>query len=135
MEPHIPSLEFLAWIVGFVSFFSFLAVSSWMRARLRERQAFYKNDTIKKIAESQGGNAALEYLRDSDRATARQHRESQKLGGLITLAIGIGIMIFLRRVPISPHSDADNSAYLFGVIPSLIGIALMVYAYLLSPKS
>jgi|HubBroStandDraft_2_1064218.scaffolds.fasta_scaffold51705_4 hypothetical protein len=135
MEPRTPSLEFLTWIVGFVSFFSFLAVASWIRARLRERQAFYKSETVKKLAESQGGSAALEYVRDGDRAAARQHREGQKLSGLITLAVGIGIMIFLRRVPISPDSGTDNSAYLVGVIPSLVGLALIVYAYLLAPKN
>lgn len=135
MEPQVPILEFLTWIVGFISFFSFLAVASWMKARLRERKAFYKSETIKKIAESQGGNAALDYLRESERAAACQHRESQKLGGLITVAVGIGIMIFLRRVPISPHSDGDNSAYLFGIIPVLIGMALIVYSYLLAPKN
>jgi len=135
MEPHIPSLEVLAWIVGFVCFFSFLAVASWTRARLCERQAFYKSETIKKIAESQGGSAALEYLRDVDRTTARQRREGQKLGGLITLAVAIGVMVFLRGVPISHHSDGDHSAYLVGVIPALIGVALLVYSYLLAPKS
>lgn len=135
MEPQIPSLEFLAWIVGLVSFFSFLAIASWMKARLRERQAFYKSETIKKIAESQGGNAALEYLRDGDRAAARQRNESRKLSGLVTVAVGIGIMIFLRRVPISPHSDGDSSAYLVGIIPILVGAALIVYSYVLAPKN
>lgn len=135
MEPHIPNLEFLTWIVGFVSVFSFLAIASWTKARLRERQAFYKSETIKKIAEAQGGGAALEYLRDADRTAARQRREGQKLGGLITLAVGIAFMIFLRHVPVSPHSDGDNSAYLVGVIPALIGAALLLYSYLLAPKS
>jgi len=78
MEPHIPSLEFLTWIVGFVSFFSFLAVVSWVRARLRERQAFYKSETIKKIAESQGGSSALEYLRDGDRAEGESSGDPPK---------------------------------------------------------
>jgi hypothetical protein len=130
MEPVL-----ILWIVGFVSVFSFLAVASWIKARLRERQAFYKSEIIKKIAESQGGSAALDYLRDCDRTAARQRREGQKLGGLITLAVGIGFMIFLRWVPMSPHSDGHNSAYLFGFIPGLIGLALIVYSYLLAPKS
>ena len=134
MDRHITSLEFLTWIVAFVSFFSFLAVTSWTRARLRERKAFYRSETVKKMAESQGGSAALEYLRDADRTVMRQRREGQRLGGLITLAVGIGLMIFLRHVPISPHSDGDNSAYFVGVIPSLIGLALLLYSYLLAPK-
>lgn len=135
MERQMPSLEFLTWIVGFVSLFSFLAVSSWLRARLRERQAFYKSETIKKIAESQGGNAALEYLLEGERTAARQRHESRKLSGLITVAVGIGVVIFLRRVPISPHSNGDSSAYLVGIIPILVGAALLFYSYLLAPKN
>jgi hypothetical protein len=53
---------------------------------------------------------------------------------VITLAVGIGVMIFLHSVPISPHSDGDHSAYLVGVIPALIGVALLVYSYLLALK-
>lgn len=125
----------IVFTLGFVTFFSFLAIASWIRARARERQSFYKQETIKKIAEVQGGAAALEYLRESDRAAARQRREGQKLGGLISLAVGVGIMIFLRHVPISPDSGTDTSAYLVGTIPALIGVALIVYSYLLAPKN
>jgi hypothetical protein len=135
MEPHLQLVVLLIVLVGTVSFFSFLAVASWMKARVRERQAFYKSETIKKIAETQGGNAAQEYIRESERNAARQRREGQKLGGLITLAVGIGIMIFLRHVPVSPDSNGDTSAYLVGIIPTLIGVALLAYSYLLAPKN
>jgi Flp pilus assembly protein TadB len=132
MGPHI--VVVLMSIVVLVCVFSFLAVSSWSKARLRERQAFYKSETIRKIAESQGGGAALEYLRESDHNAARQRREGQKLAGLITFAVGVGVMIFLRKVPISPESSSDSSAYLVGLIPVLVGVALLVYSYLLAPK-
>lgn len=135
MEPHLHIAVLLVLIVAIVAFFSFLAVGSWMKARVRERQAFYQSEMIKRIAETQEGASALEYLRDGERMSARHRREGQKLGGLITLAVGIGIMIFLRHVPISPDSDGDTSAYLVGIIPALIGVALMAYAYLLAPKN
>ena len=131
MDPHI--LVVLISLV-LVCVFSFLAVASWSKARLRERQAFYKSETIRKIAESQGGSAALEYLRESDHNAARQRREGQRVAGLVTLAVGVGVMIFLRRVPISPDSGSDSSAYLVGVIPVLVGMALLIYSYVLAPK-
>lgn len=131
MDPHI--LVVLISLV-LVCVFSFLAVASWSKARLRERQAFYKSETIRKIAESQGGSAALEYLRESDHNAARQRRESQRVAGIVTFAVGVGVMIFLRRVPISPDSGSDSSAYLVGLIPVLVGVALLIYSYLLAPK-
>ena len=131
MDPHI--LVVLTSLV-LVCVFSFLAVASWSKARFRERQAFYKSETIRKIAESQGGSAALEYLRESDHNAARQRREGQRVAGLVTFAVGVGVMIFLRRVPISPDSGSDSSAYLVGLIPVLVGVALLIYSYLLAPK-
>ena len=131
MDPHI--LVVLISLV-LVCVFSFLAVASWSKARLRERQAFYKSETIRKIAESQGSGAALEYLRESDHNAARQRREGQRVAGIVTFAVGVGVMIFLRRVPISPDSGSDSSAYLVGVIPVLVGIALLIYSYVLAPK-
>lgn len=131
MDPHILMVLIS---LALVCVFSFLAVASWSKARLRERQAFYKSETIIKIAESQGGGAALEYLRESDHNAARQRREGQRIAGLVTLAVGVGVMIFLRRVPVSPDSGSDSSAYLVGLIPVLVGVALLIYSYLLAPK-
>ena len=56
--------------------------------------------------------------------------EGMKLGGLITAASGIGIMIFFRAME-DPNAKA---VFLVGAIPLLIGLALMAYAYLLAPK-
>ena len=44
----------LPWIVGFLSVFSWLAVSSWSKQRRLEREALYRGEAIKKIAEMQG---------------------------------------------------------------------------------
>ena len=129
-----PNILVILMSLGLVCVFSFLAVASWSKARLRERQAFYKSETIRKIAESQGGSAAVEYLRESDHNAARQRREGQRVAGLVTLAVGVGVMIFLRRVPTSPDSGSDSSAYLVGFIPVLVGVALLIYSYLLAPK-
>jgi Flp pilus assembly protein TadB len=119
--PEVAVFLFLS--VGAVSVFSFVAVASWAGARSEERKAYYKSETIKKIAESSAGGAtaALDFMREQERNKARQLRESLKLGGLITIAVGIALLIFLRALLGPP-------LYLCGVIPLLIGVALLVYA-------
>jgi len=118
--------------IGSIALFSFLAVATWSGERRREREAYYRSETIKKIAESQGaGNAgAMEILREEERIALRRRREGQKLGGLITIAVGISMMVFLRSM--TRHDP--EPAYLVGMIPLLIGVALLVYAYVLAPK-
>ena len=37
--------------IGAIGFFSFLGVSAWVNARRREREAYYRSEAIKKIAE------------------------------------------------------------------------------------
>ena len=51
-----------------------------------------------------------------------------KLGGLITSAVGAGLMIFLRAI------DTREPAYLVGLIPLLVGLALLTYSYVLATK-
>jgi lipopolysaccharide export LptBFGC system permease protein LptF len=123
---------FLFLAISSVALFSFLAVVTWSDSRRREREAFYKAETIRKITESQGGGGAsgLEFLREEEKNAARRRREGLKLGGLVTLAVGISLMIFLRAVKGAGGEPAD----LVGLIPAFIGIALLVYVYLLAPK-
>jgi hypothetical protein len=130
-------------MIAAAGLFSFLAVASWAADRRREREAYYRSEAIKKIAEMQGNapdavlqllrealtpssvpspwvatpralaayyrsetlkeiartpnaGAALEVLREQERNSALRIREGTKLGGLITVAVGIGLMPFLR---------------------------------------
>ena len=134
-DGSFPLFMFLS--VGSIALFSFIAVAPWADARRREREAYYKSETLKKIAEAQGAGAssAVEFLREEalrrteeKKNTARHRREGIKLGGLVTAAVGIGLMIFLRAI------DRDEPVYLVGLIPLLIGVALLAYSYLLAPK-
>jgi Domain of unknown function (DUF6249) len=122
-------LDTLVFLVP-IAFFSFLAVAIWAKNRRREREAYYKNETIKKIAEAQepAANAALELLREQEKVHATRRREGIKLGGLVTIAVGLGFIPLLRAV--HPHEPV----YLVGLIPLLIGLALLAYAYVLAPK-
>ncbi len=116
--------------VGIVGFFSFLAVAIWSRERRREREAYYKSETLKKIVETQGarGSSAMEFLHESEKYARLRQREWLKLAGLVTTAVGIGMMVFIKAV------DRDDPAYLVGLIPLFIGVALLAYTYFLSPK-
>jgi Flp pilus assembly protein TadB len=118
-------------VVGSIALFSFLGVAAWSDARRKEREAYYNCETMKKIAETsgEGAKSALEILREKEQAAIRQRREGVRLGGLITAAVGLGVMIFLRAIV----RDEPN-VYLVGVIPFLTGVALLVYGYVLGPK-
>lgn len=118
-------------IVGSIALFSFLAVGAWSDARRREREAYYTSETLKKIAESsgEGAKAALEMLREQEHNIARRRLDGQRLGGLITLAVGIGLMVFLKALV-----RDEPGVYLVGLIPLLIGAALLAYSYILAPE-
>ncbi len=123
-------MEFIFLSIGAVALFSFVAVAAWSDNRRKEREAYYRSETLKKIAETQGagGASALELMKEEERKERRRRLEGVKLGGLITSAVGIGIMIFLRAI------EHDEPAYLCGVIPLLIGVALLMYSFVLAPK-
>ena len=116
--------------VSAVALFSFVAVASWADARRREREAYYKSEITRKIIETQGTGAgsAMELIREQEKIDNRRRSEGIKLGGLVTTAVGIGILIFLKVLV------KGEPVYLSGLIPLLIGAALLTYAYLLGPK-
>src|SRR5689334_19892795 len=63
--------ENLAAAIGLASIaiclFSFLSVRAWLNARQREREAYYRAEAIKKVAEMQGATPepVLEVLREA----------------------------------------------------------------------
>ena len=117
-------------VVGSIALFSFLGVASWSDARRKEREAYYTTEALKKIAESsgEGAKSALEYLQEQNKGQLRRRLEGMKLGGLVTAAVGIGVMVLLRGL------EHDEPVYLAGLIPLLIGVALLAYAFTLAPK-
>ena len=124
------SIVFLIPVVGSIALFSFLAVASWSDARRRERETYYNTEALKKIAESpgEGARAAIQYLQEQDRSVTRRRLEGMKLGGLITSAVGIGLMALLRGLV------REEPVYLVGLMTLLIGAALLIYVFALAPK-
>src|ERR1035438_2678193 len=109
-------------VVAF-ALFSFLSVSKWSDNRRREREAYYKSETVRKVMEMPGATPATvqEFAREQQAIADRRRREGLKLGGLITVAAGIGIMVFLLGKP-------GPGIFTVGAIPLGVGIALLVYA-------
>ena len=126
-KPEVMVFIFLS--VGAVALFSMISISSWSSARQKEREAYYKNDMLKKLAEAQGpgANSALELLREEDRIVTVRTRWGLQIGGLITGAAGLGVLIFLR-VLVGP-----NGVWLCGLIPLFVGVALYVSARFVKP--
>lgn len=111
-------------IVGSVSLFTFLVFSVWFGTRQKEREAFYKSETLRRITEasSDGAKAAIDLLREEERLKRIKAREGVKIGGVVNVGVGIGLLIFLGAL-------TGFKVALCGLIPGLIGVALLVYAY------
>ena len=117
--------------IGAVALFVvFIPVTTWIDSQRKEREAFYKAETVRRLTESSGdgAKAAIELMREQDRMGHRKRTEGMKIGGLINIAVGVGLMIFLHAL------ISGEPVYLCGLIPGLIGVALLAYALLLSPK-
>ncbi|HUV97008.1 MAG TPA: hypothetical protein VMV98_06020 [Acidobacteriaceae bacterium] len=124
-----PDVAVFVWLsIGSIALFTFLGVAAWTGTRARERELYYKNDLLKKIAESPeaGGNAALQYLREQHRLAQEKRRGGLQLGGLVTVAVGVGLMIFLLAMVHRP-------VFFVGLIPLLIGAVLFLYGRFMMP--
>jgi len=51
-----------------------------------------------------------------------------KLGGLVTVSVGVSLCIFLHAVT----SSTSGSPWLVGLIPGFVGVALLIYVYFLA---
>ena len=108
----------------------FLPITTWIGSRQKEREAYYKSETLRRLSESSGENAklVLDMLREESRRDRMKAREGLKVGGLINVGVGIGLIVFLRVLLGGGH----NSPFLCGLIPGLIGVAMLVYVYLMA---
>ena len=118
-DSDLSSLGMGLWMflsVGAVSLFVvFIPLVSWIDGRRKEREAFYKADTMRRLAEStgEGAKAAIQLMREEDRIKRTKTLEGMKIGGLINIGVGVGLMIFLRVL----IGGGSGSPYLCGLIP------------------
>ncbi|MGA2349526.1 MAG: DUF6249 domain-containing protein [Terracidiphilus sp.] len=104
----------------------FLPLVTWIDKRHKERVAFYKAETLRRITEasSEGAKAAIDLLREESRLERQKRREGLKIGGLVCIGVGLAMLIFLKAMP-----STEPGAYLVGLVPGFTGIALLVYVF------
>ena len=113
--------------IGAVALFVvFIPLVSYIDGRRKEREAFYKADTMRRLVEAsgEGAKAALELLREEERIKAIKAREGLKIAGIVNIGVGIGLTVMLYNM-----AGRSNSPYLVGLIPLLIGAGFLIYVY------
>lgn len=115
--------------VGAVALFGvFIPLVSWMESRRKEREAYYRSETLRRVAEAsgEGAKATLELLWEENRQKQMQTREGLKIGGLINIGVGIGLIPFLKLLL------PGQAVFLCGLIPLMVGVAMLIYVYVLA---
>lgn len=108
---------------------SFVAVMGWFDHRKEQREAHFRSETVRRITESGDSSAALEFLRELQRAEALRTRSKARLAGLVTIGAGAGLMFFLFAFVVG------SPVYLVGLIPVLVGVALLIFTeVMMRPK-
>lgn len=117
--------------IGVVAVFGWLAVHEWSESRRKEREAFYRSETLRRYSEGNQPEMLARFLAEEKVARHEmrvQQRESLRLGGLVAMAIGLGLGVMLAGLaPEEPY-------YLLGLVPFLVGLALLAYVHVLAPK-
>ncbi|HMG84523.1 MAG TPA: hypothetical protein VK574_02200 [Terracidiphilus sp.] len=117
--------------VGAVALFGiFLPLTTWMDHRRKEREAFYRAETFRRLSESSGdgAKAAVELLREESRQEQIKKIEGLKIGGIITLGVGIAMVIFMSVLT----GHERGVPFLVGLVPAFVGAAMLIYVYFLA---
>ena len=110
---------------------AFVTIAVWLTERRKEREFLQRNELLKKIAESRedATERVLEMINQQEEEAQIRRREGTKLGGLMTLSAGIGLMIFLAVY------YPDRTLWAVGFMPIFVGAVLTVYAIFMAPKA
>ena len=111
-------------------FVVFIPLVTWMDNRRKEREAFYKADTLRRLAESSGdgARAALQLMHEEERLKRIKTLEGLKIGGVINICVGVALVIFLRMM----LGGGPGTPALAGLIPGFVGIGMLIYVFFLA---
>ena len=116
---------FLVLTAAVVAVFAFCNIVVWVSTPARERLARDRLAVMEAVAESPGENArlVLEALRvEDERCAEKKAREEQRgtiKGGLIPMALGVGLGVLLAML------DKRDGIWAVGLMLFLIGCALL----------
>lgn len=144
-------LEALAWSIAAIALFSFLSVAAWTSARQREREAYYKSETIKKLAEMRDAppEPVLQLLREAVATwtkppsvammgpiQARAYYKAETLRKIADIP-GVGadaVLAFIREDERVSRIRMREGLKLAGFITCAVGIALAVVLRAVVPE-
>jgi uncharacterized membrane protein YidH (DUF202 family) len=126
-----PAFWFMVTVIVAVGL-SLVAVFGWFDHKKKERETHYRSETVRRITEAGDAAAALQFLRELEKSDSLRSRSRARLAGLVTIAAGVGLTIFLRNfVGFTPLEGGNRGApvpiHLVGLIPIFVGVALLVY--------
>ena len=113
-----------------ICIFTFVSVKVWADERRKEREALYRSEVFKKLADSTGTQTqqVLDMMREQDRNEERRSREGGRLAGMILTGSGIGLSVMFAML-------SPGNTWTLGLPPLLIGLALLIYNYVLAPRT
>jgi hypothetical protein len=117
--------------IGAIALFAvFIPLVTYIDRRGKEREAYYKAESLRRIAEAHGEGArmAMDMFREENRQKQIKMIEGLKIGGLINFGVGVALVIFLRVL----LGGGSGSPYLCGLFPAMVGVAMLVYVFFLA---
>ena len=138
------------WVVGLVGFFSFLAVQSWSTERRKEREALYRSEAIKKIAEMRGDTPepVLQALREAmaqwrepqipfpmGPAQAREFYRNQTLQKIAAAGGGDAALSYLREQQQIYARRTRDGLRLGGLITLVTGFTVAFFLHVVTPPN
>ena len=128
---------FLFLSVLMVSVFSFVSIAVWSESRRKEREAYYKAESLRRVAEMPGEGAkyVIEVMKEDERirqahqfSNEIKKLEGMKIGGLVNIGVGVALFCLIY------FTSSQKGAAFVGLFPGLIGVALLVYVMFLAPR-
>lgn len=110
-------------IIAVVCLFIFLTTAIWARQRRRERDAYYRHELAKSMIQRGADVDEVARLLRKSNATLVERRETLKVAGFLTLAIGVGFILGFQWIP------AEEAVWKVGYVPTLLGLAMLIYAF------
>jgi hypothetical protein len=119
---------FLFLSVLMICVFSFVSIAVWTEGRRKEREAYYKAESMRRLSELPGDGAkyVIEMMQEEERIRREKEemqeikqREGLKIGGLVNIGVGVGLYLMMREL---------HATLMVGAIPGMIGVALLAYA-------